>query len=504
MKKHLPSINRQAKEFDQGFVACPGSRQAIIFAPGKIEPFGNPILHAALEDLFYMPISSERIELSFVPGDVLRVMETIHGAGADVWIVGGALRDFFLGIEPNDWDLATSASAARIVSIFPRVIPVGIRHGTVQVHTRNRDIEVTSFTPPGEAGLLKDLGRRDFTMNSLALSYPDGILVDAHGAREDLKAGLIKAVGKPAERFSEDPLRIVRAARICAVYGFRIDHTTFDAMREGAEELDSVSGERIRDEILKMLTAAYFSKGFETLKKSGALGRLLPGLDKDAKVETCGEPDVSVFEHTRACILNCPKRTRIRLAALFHNMVNTAPSQHLDIVPEETRLRKPAQTDFRSESARKATQIMKKWNMSNKSIDEISSLVLRQLPRDAPSWSDAELRRFITTVGPELLEDFTALAEAEVLCEARDKAKMEAVRQLRTRLKKELTRVSALSVRELALGGDEIMRILNLSPGPEVGKVLKHLFDLVQEDPGLNTPEHLARIVETKYRPESR
>ena len=446
-----------------------------------------------------MTISSARFELSFVPEDVLKTMETIRRTGFDVWIVGGALRDFFLGIDPKDWDLATGADSGKIVSIFPRVIPVGIRHGTVQVHTRTRNIEVTSFDPAGSAGLLKDLGRRDFTINSLALSYPEGILIDAHGGRQDLKAGLIRAVGNPAERFSEDPLRIVRAARICAVYGFRIDPATFEAMREGSAKLDNMSGERIRDEMLKILPAANFSRAFDLLRKSGALRRLLPGLDAGGNIETCRGPGVSIFEHTRACILNCPKRTRVRLAALFHNMGTemTGPGRR-DPAREETGGEAQV-TDFRSHSARSAVDTMKKWNMSNRIIDEVSTLVSRQLPQGASSWSDVSIRRFITTVGPELLDDFIALAEAEVLSGPHTEAEVEAIRKLRARLKTQLARTSALSVRELAISGDEVMKILNLRPGPEVGKVLRRLFDLVLEDPGLNTREQLARIVETKY-----
>jgi tRNA nucleotidyltransferase/poly(A) polymerase len=464
-----------------------------------------------------MPIQSARFELSFVPGDVLKVMDKIYRAGSEVWIVGGALRDYFLAIEPKDWDLATSADTGKIISIFPRVIPVGIRHGTVQVHTRTRDIEVTSFDPAGEAGLLKDLGRRDFTINSLALSYPEGILIDAHGGREDLKACLIRAVGNPAARFSEDPLRIVRAARICAVYGFRIDHATFQAMQEGSGKLGEVSGERIRDEILKILPAANFSTAFDLLRKSGALGRLLPGLDAAADVATCRGSGASIFEHTLACILNCPNRTRVRLAALFHdmpaNMAGAGPrieSPGSESVAGSAAFAREGtgvdahQADLRSESARSAADTMKKWNMSNRYIYEVSTLVRRRLPQEAPSWSDADIRRFLIGVRPELLDDFIALAEAEVLCGAHTEAAVEGIRRLGARMKTQLGLISALSVRELALSGDEVMKILGLSPGPQVGKILKHLFDLVQEDPSLNTREHLARIVETKYKTANR
>ena len=256
--------------------------------------------------------------LSVVPVDVLRVMKTIHNAGFGVWVVGGALRDLLLGIEPKDWDLATSASTGKIISIFPRVIPVGIRHGTVQVHTRTRDIEVTSFEPSGEAGILKDLRRRDFTINSLALSYPDGVLIDPNGGREDLKAGLVRAVENPGARFSEDPLRIVRAARMCAVYGFKTDAATFEAMRQRVGGLENVSGERVRDEILKILLAGNTSAGFEILKNIGALDKLLPGLAARDRAEIRKSTGENIYEHTLCCILNCPKRVRIRLAALFH------------------------------------------------------------------------------------------------------------------------------------------------------------------------------------------
>ena len=444
-----------------------------------------------------MPMPSSRSGLSFVPGDVLAVMETIHKAGFDVWVVGGALRDLLLEIEPKDWDLATNASTGGILSLFPRVIPVGIRHGTVQVHTRTRDIEVTSFESlPGRAGILKDLGRRDFTINSLALSYPDGVLIDPNGGREDLKAGLIRAVGTPGARFSEDPLRILRAARMRGIYGFEVDAGTFAAMRERSGELQNVSGERIRDEILKILLARDISGAFDLLKKSGALGKLLPGLDAGAHSITHPGSGVGTYEHTLLLIINCPNRIRIKLAALFHRTCAPAVEAGAEGRTE----------DYRRESSLSARETMKMWNMSNRSIDEVSTLVLHQLPRDAPSWSDARIRRFISVVGTELLDDFIALAEAEVLSAGNPgspeetQSRIEDVRRLGDRMRVQVERVSALSVRELALSGDDIMKILDLAPGPEVGKVLNRLFDMVLEDPGINTRERLARIVETEKR----
>jgi tRNA nucleotidyltransferase (CCA-adding enzyme) len=437
-----------------------------------------------------MSITSSRPGLSFVPRDVLKAMERISRSGFEVWLVGGAVRDFLLGVEPRDWDLATSAGSKEIVSLFPVVIPVGIRHGTVQVHTRVRDIEVTSFESPGKSGIVDDLGRRDFTVNSIALSYPDGVLFDPNGGREDLRCGVIRAVGDPRARFLDDPLRIVRAARICGIYGFRIAPATFEAMKEDAAKLERVSGERIRDEIIKILTSADVSMAFGLLRQSGALARILPALDAAGDKKWCEGSDVSILDHTLSCIINCPGRIRVRLAALFHESGRSGPLS--------------GQEDPRSGSGSIAMATMKGWNMSRLLIDEVSTLVGHQICEEAFAWDDARLRRFITQVGTELLEDFIALGAAESLSggwpHAGGKEQMD---RLAARIKNQLGLISAFSVRELALGGKDIMKILGIGPGPEVGEVLKHLFDLVQEDPGLNTREGLTGMVEKDYRPSN-
>ncbi len=439
-----------------------------------------------------MLTTSAKPGLSFVPQDVLKAMERISRAGFDVWLVGGALRDFLLGIEPRDWDLATNAASAEIISLFPTVIPVGIRHGTVQVHTRTRDIEVTSFGATGKAGILNDLARRDFTINSIALSYPDGALLDPNAGREDLRAGVIRAVGDAQARFFEDPLRIVRAARMCGTYGFRVEPATFEAMRKGAGKLEEVSGERIRDEILKILTSANLSEAFGLLRQSGALAKLLPALDAAANIEVRKASGLSILDHTLSCIINCPERTRIRLAALFHKAGMSCATR-------------PAQEDLRSQSAGVAVETMKGWNMSNRLIDEVSTLVRHQLTEETFAWSDGRIRRFITEVGPELLEDFIALAQAELLSGGYlHGGGTEEMDRLRSCIKTQLGLISAFSVRELALSGKDVMKILGISPGPEVGKILQGLFDLVQQDPGLNTRESLTRIVVENYRDANR
>lgn len=176
-----------------------------------------------------MPADS--LNPDIVPADVLNAMERIHEAGYGVWIVGGALRSLFLGQEPKDWDLATDAKPELITTIFPRVAPIGIRHGTVQVLTSERAIEVTTVPERGEAGILADLGRRDFTVNAMAWAFPQGDLLDPYGGRQDLKGRMLREVGGGGDRFREDPLRTLRAGRFMSTHRFQIEPETFQSLR---------------------------------------------------------------------------------------------------------------------------------------------------------------------------------------------------------------------------------------------------------------------------------
>ncbi|MHC1728125.1 MAG: CCA tRNA nucleotidyltransferase [Syntrophobacteraceae bacterium] len=434
-----------------------------------------------------MPIPSTALGLSFIPADVLRVMETLHSARFDIWLVGGALRDFLLGIGPKDWDLATSAAPQQIMALFPRVIPVGIRHGTVQVRTRGRDIEVTSFEPPGETGILRDLGRRDFTMNALALSYPGGLLIDPNNGRKDLDAKLIRGVGDPGARFSEDPLRIVRAGRLSGTYGFAVDSATFEAMREYAERVTEVSGERIRDEICKMLLSPLPIEAFDLLRKGWALGKLLPELVVRGHVDTVQGSGASIYRNALNCVIHCPERLRVRLAALFHQAGVPALGARGDRLP----------IHYRAESAYTARERMKNWNMSNRLIDEVSTLIENQLAPEALSWSAAEIRRFIARVGPELLDDFTALAEAVRLATGR--TDLDDIRDFRSRILGQVETIPALSAKDLAISGKDVMEILDIPQGPEVGRTLSRLFNLVLDDPHLNTRKNLIQIIKHDF-----
>ena len=225
-----------------------------------------------------------------LPEKVKYIINTIAKAGYEAYAVGGCIRDSILGRTPDDWDITTSASPGQIKALFRRTVDTGIRHGTVTVMREGEGFEVTTYRIDGEyedgrhprevtftSSLLEDLRRRDFTINAMAYNEEAG-LVDAFGGVKDINAGIIRCVGSPAERFSEDALRIMRAVRFSAQLGYRIEEETAAAIRRLAPSLKNISAERIQTELVKLLVSDhpdYLGTAYET----GITGAELPELD---------------------------------------------------------------------------------------------------------------------------------------------------------------------------------------------------------------------------------
>lgn len=425
-----------------------------------------------------------------LPQDVLEVMKRLFDSGFNVWVVGGALRDSLMKRDPKDWDLATEASPKRVVELFSRVVPVGIRHGTVQVLTAGRSIEVTSTPAPGVEGIMADLGRRDFTVNALALTYPGGELLDPYQGLRDIEESRLRAVGDARARFREDPLRTLRAARFVGTHGFTVEPETFEALEKEAEGLGFVARERIRDEMLKMLVSDGVLEAFECMLRAGVLKGVLPEL-----VELSGKPlypgccDVDFYRHITDTVRLSPPRIRVRLAALFHDMAGPGEIEQAQDRSEAL---------FKS-SAASAFKIMTRWSMSNREIRDMQVLLLNQLPLLGNKLGDAALRRFISRVGLELLEDALDLATADRLARPGAGHLLKDMSAVRARIKKELERGFPLSVADLAVSGREIMQVLDLKPGPGIGKVLELLHARVLESPELNERKILMDFLEKEF-----
>src|SRR5580658_3310485 len=236
-------------------------------------------------------VDPDRVDLGRVPRDVLDLCERLRAHGKRAWIVGGCVRDLFLGRAASDWDVATDARPKELVAIFPRAIPTGIEHGTVTVVKAGRHYEVTTLRGEGTYSdgrrpdwvtfvdeITADLARRDFTVNAIALDPLDGKVIDPHAGRGDLERGILRAVGDPKERFAEDGLRVLRAARFVATLELSLDPETEAAIRPTLDTYRKVAAERVRDEWVKTMKARLPSRAFEVMQRTGILDVTCPAL----------------------------------------------------------------------------------------------------------------------------------------------------------------------------------------------------------------------------------
>lgn len=221
-----------------------------------------------------------------------KVIKELNRHGHEAYLVGGFVRDYILGVPSNDIDIATSATPEEVLEAFPKVLPTGLKHGTVAVEEAGEYFEVTTYRIDGDYSdgrhpdsvvlskdLSEDLSRRDLTINAMAMG-PDGEIIDPFGGIRDLKAKVVRTVGNPYERFSEDPLRLLRAIRFATKLNFSIETVTLEAISELAPEIKKISRERITDELLKIFSYESYLKGLALLESSGLLQEIFPEIEK--------------------------------------------------------------------------------------------------------------------------------------------------------------------------------------------------------------------------------
>lgn len=414
-----------------------------------------------------------------VPPDVGRLMAAIDRAGFEVWLVGGAIRDFLAGLPPHDWDVATNAPCRRLMELFPKVVPIGIRHNTLQIHTGERTVEVNSFAGSGLEAIIRDLGRRDFTVNALAAAHPSGAILDPFGGRADLNAGVLRAVGDADARFREDPLRTLRAGRFVSVYGWTIEAATFKALKRHAERLRTTAVERIREELFKLLGGANIMAAFACMRLGGVIPVILP--EMPAACTEPGEHADGIYEHLVATVQHAPNRLRLRLAALFHGLAEPDGAG-----PEA------AKTPFYPAAASKrsselAGEILSRLKAARKLTLQVVKLVEWQIPPRNECWRDADIRRVMAAVGSDLMEDLLDLAGADRLAAGAKESEMAAVQALRSRFEAQRKASPPLQLKDLAVSGHDLMRVLGLSAGPLLGEILAELHGIVLDDPSCNT-----------------
>lgn len=453
--------------------------------------------------------------------DILKKMNEIfvqHGYKA--YLVGGAVRDMLMGKEPHDWDVTTDATPEQVMSIFRKVIPTGIAHGTVTVHFMKNEIEVTTFRTESDysdgrhpdkveytGNIEEDLSRRDFTINAIASYLGDGTITDPFHGRDDIKRKVIRTVGNPLERFSEDGLRPVRAVRFSAQLGFEIERETLKAISE-PEILKKTSGislERFRDELLKLMKAEKPSAGLKLMEESGILDIFIPEFKKCRgciQGDFIGYHQFDVLDHLfYACDGAPASKQNVRLAALFHDIGK----------PDVKRVIPTPQGDqftfynHEAKSQQITKEILFRLKFSNAEIANICHLVVNHMFNYTQDWTDAAVRRFLAKIQAENLEDLYDLRLADIYgmnnapVRGQDSRTIALLNELKDRISKETEKNSVLSLKQLAVNGKDLMKN-GISAGKDLGFVLNQLLETVLEDPSQNEKEQLIKIALNIYK----
>ena len=447
-------------------------------------------------------------------------------AGFKAYLVGGAVRDMLMKLPPHDWDVATNATPQDVIKLFKFVVPTGIEHGTVTVHFKGTEIEVTTFrTETGysdgrhpdsinyAATIEEDLARRDFTMNAIAASLEDGAVVDPYGGQEDIKNRLIRTVGLAHERFMEDGLRPVRALRFASKLGFGIEKDTYSEIfkKEIQTKTLSISIERFRDEFEKILKSPLPSVGLKLLEETGLLALFIPEF---SVCRGCVQSDYRAFhkfdvlDHLfYACDGAPAAKLNVRLAALFHDIGKPAAKKLvretvLDGEKKDGSTKEIETITFYNHEAfseKIARSIMIRLKFSNEMINNVCHLVKEHMFHYEANWSDAAVRRFIMRVRSECLEDLYDLRLADMYgmynekVDLRYSGSVELLLELKERIQKELDKNSALSLKSLAVNGCDLMQA-GIPSGKELGRILNELLNCVIEDPAMNEKAKLLEV----------
>lgn len=456
--------------------------------------------------------------------------KVFEDAGFKAYLVGGAVRDIFLKKTASDWDVATNATPQDVMSLFKFVVPTGFEHGTVTVHFKNVEIEVTTFrTETGysdgrhpdkvnyAATIEEDLSRRDFTMNAIAINLSNGKIVDPFHGKKDIKKKIIRTVGNPHDRFMEDGLRPIRALRFASKLNFTIEKNTFLEIfnKDIQNKIKSISIERFRDEFEKILLSPKPSVGLKLMEQTGVLNLFIPEF---AKCRGCIQSDYRAFhkfdvlDHLFYACDGAPgEKLSIRLAALFHDIgkPDAKRTETIEVLDGEKKdgSKKLIETitfyNHESFSKKITEQVLTRLRFSNETVFTVSHLVKEHMFHYEQNWTDAAVRRFIIRVKPECIDDLYDLRLADMYgmwnepVDFRYSASIDLLLELKERIKVEMAKKTALSLKDLAVNGKDLISA-GIPAGKELGRILNHLLECVIEDPELNTKEGLLKIATSK------
>jgi len=443
----------------------------------------------------------------------ISIVQTLRQRGFQAYLVGGCVRDLLLGREPKDYDVATSATPEQVMGIFPETYAVGAQFGVVLVPVPEGDgasevstegfsqahvVEVATFRSdlgysdgrhPDEvrfsSDAREDVARRDFTINGMLLDPVGGDVLDFVGGRRDLEAGIIRTIGDPEQRFGEDKLRMLRAVRFAARFGYAIEPATFAAMQKLAARIEVVSRERVRDELTRMLTEGQARRAFLLLDESGLLRHVLPEISAMKGVEQPAEfhPEGDVFVHTLLLLENLPQPCPLTLAwgALLHD-VGKPPT--FRVAPDRIRFDGHVEVGVKM-----AEEICRRLRFSNDEAEQILALVDNHMRfGHATRMKESTLKKFLRM--PEF-DEHLALHRADCLASHRNLSTYEFVREKRAEIPAEKMRPVPLVTGEDLIAEGHV-------PGPKFREILSAVED-AQLEGRLNAREAALEFVRREF-----
>jgi putative nucleotidyltransferase with HDIG domain len=434
-----------------------------------------------------------------IPERIKKIIAKFHENKAEIYIVGGAVRDLILGREVNDWDFTTNLTPEEMKKLFPKNSFYNNAFGTLSIVEKDGEIfEVTTFRTergysdgrhPDEVKwgktLEEDLERRDFTINAMALNPPE--IIDLFEGQKDLENKLIRTVRNPDERFGEDALRLIRAVRIAGQIGFCIEEKTLESIKKNAHLIKNIAGERIRDELFKILLSSTPSEGIELLRESGLMAEIMPELIDGVGMTQKGHHIDDVWTHNLKTLDNCQSNNPVtRLAALLHDVGK--PKSMRDDGKEKT---------FHNHEiygSRIAVEIGKRLKLSNKELDQLFRLVRWHMFTVQETQTDKAVRRFIRNVTPDYIDEMIAMRRADRLGSGAKETswRWELFKERIVEVQKQ-----PFAVKDLKVNGLDVMEILGIKPGPKIGEVLNSIFKEVEEKPELNDREILLEKIKS-------
>jgi putative nucleotidyltransferase with HDIG domain len=429
------------------------------------------------------------------------VCDTLQRHGHQAFLVGGCVRDILLHRHPADYDVATNATPAEVLQLFPEGLDVGAQFGVVLVRQDSLKVEVATFRSdvgysdgrhPDQVVYSQtaeeDVQRRDFTINGLLMRHDTGEILDFVGGRADLTAGIIRAIGEPSRRFAEDKLRMLRAIRFAARFGYSIEPKTFAAIREHANEIEVVSAERIREELTKLLTEGAARRGFELLDEFGLLSQLLPEIAamKGVPQPPQFHPEGDVWIHTLLMLEGLPAGATPTLAwgVLLHDIGK--PPTFRPASETGDRIRFDGHVDV---GVRMADDLCRRLRFSNDETDQMKALVANHMKfKDVGQMRQSTLKRFVR------LPQFDEHLELHRLDCQSSHGKLEAYDAVRTFL----AQTPPAEVRPPRLLSGDDLKNLGYTPGPEFQKILSTLEDAQLEE-AVQTRDQALEFVRRHY-----